>query len=386
MGSRRPSPAWRRGRGGALQKMRRFDYSLYLIIKRRSMLLSCETLVSSAPWWFEPALATAAFAGHMLVFRACELGYGLSEALSEMACGPLRVAASTAGVAGMAKPHAHTGHAFDAAGAYWLGILLWTAVVSPPRGAETGCPSDAASLAAVVVELVAGVVLYDFVFFWLHWSMHAWPGLGRTLGHGTHHGVDGDDERGAFQTVNHSVADGALQVLTNIVAQRHTPWGTPKRTLARWLHNVVTTWLLVESHTTAPQLRLARRLPWLRVQLVGKETPPAAYGPSLARRSAHPPEPTPMLAFLRAGFRACEGTTCTTGTAALRISSFLATSTGWSPGGGGSPEEALHPKSWIRPLFGSRRHVDARKQSIVLCTKMHGRHDTTHPTSCPTSF
>lgn len=252
--------------------------------------MSCEALLSAAPWWFEPALATAAFAGHMLLFRACELGYGLSEALREMVCGPLRLAASSAGVAGMSKPHVLTVHAFDAAGAYWLGILLWTAVVSPPQGAETGCPSDALGLATVVVELVAGLVLYDFVFFWLHWAMHAWPSIGRALGHSTHHGFDGGTESGAFRTVNHSVADGALQVLTNIIAQRHTPWGTPKRTLARWLHNVVVTWLLVESHTTASQLQLARRLPWMRAQHV-ERGPAPPHGPPrmppLCPRSAH---------------------------------------------------------------------------------------------------
>ena len=331
-----------------------FRVLLAAIGREMSSTSTCEALVSSAPWWFEPALATTAFAGHMLLFRACELGYSLSEVLTEMACGPLRLAASTAGVAGVAKPHVLTEHAFDAAGAYWLGIMLWTAVVSPPHGAETGCPSDAPGLAAVVVELVAGLVLYDFVFFWLHWAMHAWPSLGRALGHGTHHGFESGE--GAFRTVNHSVADGALQVLTNIVAQRHTPWGTPKRTLARWLHNIVVTWLLVESHTTASQLRLARRLPWLRAPHVEKVADTACIGP---RRHARPSScalhtrwPGPAVVHppsLRAGSRECEGIACTTATAALRTSSSSDTSTGWPSGVGGSPEEQGRSSSFSPP-------------------------------------
>ena len=311
---------------------------------------TCEALVSSAPWWFEPALATAAFAGHMLLFRACELGYSLSEVLTEMACGPLRLAASTAGVAGVAKPHVLTEHAFDAAGAYWLGIMLWTAVVSPPHGAETGCPSDAPGLAAVVVELVAGLVLYDFVFFWLHLAMHAWPSLGRALGHGTHHGRDFE---GAFRTVNHSIADGALQVLTNIVAQRHTPWGTPKRTLARWLHNIVVTWLLVESHTTASQLRLARRLPWLRAPHVEKVADTACIGPRRHARPSSPHRPGsivvhPSSAQVRGRARASPAPPPPRPSvpAVLRIPR-----TGWSSGvgGTGSPEEQGRSSSFPPP-------------------------------------
>ena len=47
-----------------------------------------------------------------------------------------------------------------------------------------------------------------------------------------------------------------VQVLTNIMVQRHTPWGTPKLTLARWLHNVLVTCMLVEARTTALTLTL----------------------------------------------------------------------------------------------------------------------------------
>ena len=52
-------------------------------------------------------------------------------------------------------PHAFTTHAFSSLGAYWLGILLWTRVVTPVTGAGTGCPTDAASTAQLIAEVVA---------------------------------------------------------------------------------------------------------------------------------------------------------------------------------------------------------------------------------------
>jgi len=165
----------------------------------------------------------------------------------------------------MEPPHAFTTHAFSSLGAYWLGILLWIRLVAPVTGAGTGCPTGAASAAQLVAEVAAGLVAYDFVFFWLHVGMHLMPRVGRAVGHSKHHDFDGKHGGGAasesaFRTVNHSLADGSLQVLTNILVQRYTPWGTAKLTLARWLHNVVVTCMLVEAHTTAARPRVFRRL------------------------------------------------------------------------------------------------------------------------------
>jgi hypothetical protein len=53
-------------------------------------------------------------------------------------------------------------------------------------------------------------------------------------------------------TLRHSLVDGSLQVLVNIMVQRQLPWGTVKSRLARALHNVLVTWLLTESHSAAP--------------------------------------------------------------------------------------------------------------------------------------
>jgi len=38
---------------------------------------------------------------------------------------------------------------------------------------------------------VAGLVAYDFVFFWLHMGMHLLPRVGRAVGHSQHHDFDG---------------------------------------------------------------------------------------------------------------------------------------------------------------------------------------------------
>lgn len=43
--------------------------------------------------------------------------------------------------------------------------------------------------------------------------------------------------------------DGALQVLVNILVQQISPFGGDKHPLSRLLHNVLVTYLLVESHS-----------------------------------------------------------------------------------------------------------------------------------------
>ena len=66
-------------------------------------------------------------------------------------------------------------------------------------------------------------VAYDFLFFWVHVLMHSSAAFGHATGHAQHHKYSGEES--AYRTVNHSLVDGALQVLVNIAVQRHTPWG-----------------------------------------------------------------------------------------------------------------------------------------------------------------
>ena len=43
------------------------------------------------------------------------------------------------------------------------------------------------TLGALLVQVAAGLVLYDFCFFWLHYAMHVHPRIGRLAGHSVHH-------------------------------------------------------------------------------------------------------------------------------------------------------------------------------------------------------
>ena len=64
-----------------------------------------------------------------------------------------------------------------------------------------------------------------------------------------HHGARGRTLN-ALETVQHSYADGFLQVAVNIVVQQISPFAGfgGKHPLSRVLHNVVVTYLLTEAH------------------------------------------------------------------------------------------------------------------------------------------
>lgn len=211
---------------------------------------ACTRLLQSpwgTAWWLEPAIATVSFAFWMNLFRASE-GSTSTLAARIVTWPPSELTVSIA----------------SSLVAYWVGILGWVLLVSPPSGIQTGCPTDAASLVQLLAETCCGIVGYDFLFYWFHLSMHVWPNIGRLMGHWRHHDHDGyvgaaPAAETAMRTLNHSLLDGTMQVLVSILVQRHTPWGTPKVRLARWLHNVVVPGLLTESHSTG-MLRIARRL------------------------------------------------------------------------------------------------------------------------------
>lgn len=184
---------------------------------------------------------------------------------------------------------------------YWLGVILWTFVVPPMPRTPDGVPSDASGFGYLFVEVAVGVLIYDAVFFFLHWAMHA---FGTSL-HYAHHSQVADLR--ARDVLTHSLSDGALQVssllptsellsrgqgrrhhhlpqssflshklsgfygsfvfsfaglqvLVNILVQRRTLWGQTKSRLARALHNLVVTWMLTEAHTSAATPAVARRL------------------------------------------------------------------------------------------------------------------------------
>ena len=114
-----------------------------------------------------------------------------------------------------------------------------------------------------------------------------------------------------------------LQVLTNILVQRHTPWGAPKLTLARWLHNVIVTCMLVEVRTAALTLILSLMLA-LALALALALTLAPTLTLSLTR---HTP-PRRGRASSGGSSRVCVTTTSTTATAAHPTSSSSATQHG----------------------------------------------------------
>lgn len=109
---------------------------------------------------------------------------------------------------------------------------------------------------------MSGIILYDFVFFFVHWAMHDIPALRHWHAH--HHECRSDNDSGnlaveAQDVLRHGLMDGSLQVFVNIMVQRHTIWGSVKSCLARALHNVIVTWMLTEAHTASPTPDVFRR-------------------------------------------------------------------------------------------------------------------------------
>ena len=193
-----------------------------------------------APLWarhgaVEPFVATAAFALWINLFRVLESRGDARRALRAV----FDVRKST--------------RVLRAGACYAVGVAAFRRV-APPAAVDWRCPTIAAFLA----EVVYGVVLYDLIFFALHKLMHE-SRVGRLARHGRHHAAARVTAAGVL---DHSLADGALQVLANILAQRRGPLGAPKNFLARLAHNVVVTYLLTDSHADTPY-RLSRAFPRL---------------------------------------------------------------------------------------------------------------------------
>ena len=149
---------------------------------------------------------------------------------------------------------------------YWLFIFGWVNLVPPPPNIPDGCPTDLISAAYLVLEIAVGIWAYDFLFFFVHWAMHA-AHFRMHHTHHRHHVMPSDKacdvmswRLRARDVLVHSPVDGALQVITNILVQRSLPWGATKSRLARAAHNVMVTWMLAEAHTAAASPRLARRV------------------------------------------------------------------------------------------------------------------------------
>jgi len=193
-------------------------------------------------WWIDPLLASISFASAVYLFSYQEKKLGLSRF--------------------------RTWHEFCYSGdgrcilmeslsAYWIGIFFWKIFVPPPgEMIPDGIPNSVESLFWLIAEVSSGIVLYDAYFFFIHWGMHECKYL-RIFCHKEHHGETKYIE--ARHVLHHSLLDGSMQVLINIMVQRCTPWGDIKSRLARALHNIIVTWMLTESHTSSPYPNIFRK-------------------------------------------------------------------------------------------------------------------------------
>jgi|SanBayMetagenome_1026888.scaffolds.fasta_scaffold17442_1 sterol desaturase/sphingolipid hydroxylase (fatty acid hydroxylase superfamily) len=167
---------------------------------------------------------------------------------------------------------------------YYAGVFMFMLVLPPPRELNMsivldnpqseairldGIPITGGGFMYLLLEVVSGIVLYDFLFFFLHMLLHT-PGAWRLhKTHHTHYIVT------AKSVLNHSVIDAILQVVTNIVVQRYNYvtmiipgyyCTTVKTRLARALHNIIIVAMLTESHAnvnTRDHFVLFRRVPSL---------------------------------------------------------------------------------------------------------------------------
>lgn len=185
-------------------------------------------------WWIDPSVSTLSFSFAIAVYDREERKLGCKPRgfMSAGSVSPLLLALFS----------------------YWGGVLLWVATVPAPPDIPDGVPGTLCELVYLVLEVICGVVAYDFVFYCVHCCMHWTATLWGP--HKTHHSKT--TEVRARDVLLHSPIDGTLQVLVNILVQRCNIWGATKSRLARAIHNVVVTWMLTESHTASPVPKVAR--------------------------------------------------------------------------------------------------------------------------------
>jgi sterol desaturase/sphingolipid hydroxylase (fatty acid hydroxylase superfamily) len=202
------------------------------MIKILQGLPTLDTEAGFRAWWVEPMLASLSFAVfiHMYWYEERKLGLSRDNRLQD-----------TLGVT-------TTGDLYNSLAAYWMGILILNMFV-PKTELPDGVPEDFLGTLYLLCEVVNGIFMYDALFFLAHWLMHEVSWLRQF--HVRHHDAR-KDQLEARDVLQHSLIDGSLQVLCNILVQKWNPWGGNKSRLARALHNVVVTWMLTESHTASP--------------------------------------------------------------------------------------------------------------------------------------
>jgi hypothetical protein len=195
-------------------------------------------------WWVDPAVATLSFAFAICVFDRNErkMGYTEKGRLSTVGWGSFFIAPGSVFMLALAGL------------LYWGGIAVWVQLVPSVKEIPDGYPESFSGALYLLCEVCSGVWAYDFLFSFIHLAAHhfGWDS------HEYHHTKKLDLR--ARDVLTHDPWDGLLQVLVNILVQRHTPWGSAKSRIARVLHNIIVTWMLTESHAASPTPNVARRL------------------------------------------------------------------------------------------------------------------------------
>ena len=174
--------------------------------------------------------------------------------------------------------------------AYWIGILLFKTIIYPPgqtfqssyKPIPDGIPDSIWSFFRLGLEVITGILFYDFLFFFIHWSISNIRYI--HVRHHQHSQISSIHTQKstismthrdtisiqAKDVLRHSLPDGILQVIVNIIVQRYNLWGycymwipfhlpyTIKSQCARWIHNILITWMLTESHTSYPHFNVFR--------------------------------------------------------------------------------------------------------------------------------
>ncbi len=193
-------------------------------------------------WWVDPLVATISFAVSIHFYWYHERKRGLSRD-SHLA--------DTIDLWSL-------GDLTNSLYAYWIGILILHSIApSNQLGRPDGIPSDFPSFFHLIGEVVSGIICYDALFFVVHWMLHECPSFRRF--HRRHHASNPPNSLEARDVLRHSLIDGILQVMCNVVIQQSNHVGGLKSRFARVLHNIMVTWMLTESHCASPEPNIWRR-------------------------------------------------------------------------------------------------------------------------------
>ena len=124
----------------------------------------------------------------------------------------------------------------------WIPLVLYISLIrvyhwyypKPSYGLET--PTEF----RIMIEVLEGIIYYDFIFFWIHLFMHKNPKLNWFFQHDIHHS---QKILCANEVQHHSFIDGSLQVIVNIIVQNISLYAWflnsnyRKHFISRLLHN-----------------------------------------------------------------------------------------------------------------------------------------------------